>query len=69
MMTLIKMMQRNLTKGIKLHIMQHQLLMVLDLDMLRIDLLEAGYKQLVLMLGRGQKIVQSVILDKKSVIT
>ena len=69
MMTLIKMMQRNLTKGIKLHIMQHQLLMVLELDMLPIDLLEAGYKQLVLMLGRGQKIVQSVILDKKSVIT
>ena len=68
-MTLIKMMQRNLTKGIKLHIMQHQLLMVLELDMLPIDLLEAGYKQLVLMLGRGQKIVQSVILDKKSVIT
>ena len=63
------MMQRNLTKGIKLHIMQTKLLMVLDLDMLRLDLLEAGYKQLVLMLGRGQKIVQSVILDKKSVIT
>ena len=64
----LSQMETNI-KDIKLHIMQHQLLMVLELDMLPIDLLEAGYKQLVLMLGRGQKIVQSVILDKKSVIT
>ena len=40
-------------KDIKLHIMQHQLPMVLDLDMLRLDLLEAGHNQLILMLGRG----------------
>ena len=40
-------------KRYKLHIMQHQLPMVLDLDMLRLDLLEAGHNHLILMLGRG----------------